>query len=127
MDMETFEFGQICDYLKLTHFACIRICSDVPNQNLESLKREIARSKGELLKEAAYKSKDPQRLEEGADEEDIGDEEKEPKQTCALQKLMRKLLNFAPLVIQCQGLVQRFTFHAQSCPCREIYRHYEGS
>jgi len=100
MDMESFEFGQICRYHHLTDFGCVRICSDTPTP-LTSFFH---------LQERAKNTANPnilsvcnKKLETSWDDEKL--------QEKALQRLLRKLLNFEPLVRQCFELIDLFTQH----------------
>jgi len=107
MDMETYEFGRICESFHLTNFACIRICSDVPKP-LNELINIAKKTENKRLKEAAQVPLHDEKTKKkqfGIPYEKVED------QTQAFRRLMRKLLNFHPVIPRCYELLSIFTLH----------------
>jgi len=92
--METYEFLNICNYLNMENIAVFRICSDVAGQTMIKLL--------ELYADQGFKTT-------------IGeiptssDTDIESAQRHKIKKLLRKTLNFTPLLLELEPVVKTFT------------------
>jgi len=96
LDMESFEFCKVCKYMDIADYACVRICSDTPENSVSTILP--------IVKKLASNF--------GYDEKDIQCSPKvlfEEKQRKVLQKILRKLTDFTNAVNEVIPVLKEYT------------------
>jgi len=97
LDMESFEFCKVCKYMDIKDYACVRICSDVPQASKT------------LVDQTARNFLPPEDFKKYADWEWSLNSVIEAKQLKIAQKVLRKLVNFSTAINQIFEIIEEYT------------------